>query len=122
MSDSMKIVEQLLRYSNERNKVLASNIANVDTPFYKTKDIAFPQVLGTEMSLATTDAKHLGGSGSAGTIGQPEPVESQSWGDKNNVEMDSEMAKMTENGLFFQAGVTLLEIQIRMYKNALLTR
>jgi flagellar basal-body rod protein FlgB len=103
-----------------RNGVLASNIANVDTPNYKARDVSFGDVLGTEMGLATTDPKHLSGS-SSGATRELRTDETQPWADGNNVELDQEVAKMTENAMFFQAGVTLLSKKIQMFKNALRT-
>jgi flagellar basal-body rod protein FlgB len=57
------------------------------------------------------------GSSSGNVTGE----ESQSWADKNNVELDQEVAKMTENAMLFEAGVTLLKKKIQMFKNALKT-
>jgi flagellar basal-body rod protein FlgB len=45
--------------------------------------------------------------------------ETQPWADGNNVELDLEVAKMTENALVHQAGLTMLTTKIRMFKNAL---
>jgi flagellar basal-body rod protein FlgB len=49
-------------------------------------------------------------------------VDTQPWIDQNNVELDQEVAKMTENAMLYQAGVTLLSTKIRMFKSALNTR
>jgi flagellar basal-body rod protein FlgB len=40
------------------------------------------------------------------------------WGDKNNVELDMEVAKMTENGLLYQGATKLIATKYRMYKAA----
>jgi flagellar basal-body rod protein FlgB len=120
MSDGFSILEKMVLQAGVRNGVLASNIANVDTPNYKARDVSFGQVLGTEMGLATTDPKHLSGSVSEGTV-ERRTEETQPWADGNNVELDQEVAKMTENALFFQAGITLLSKKVQMYKSALRT-
>jgi len=120
MSDGFSILERVVHQAGARNGVLASNIANVDTPNYKARDVSFGQVLGTEMGLATTDPKHLSGS-SSGAAGELHTEETQPWADGNNVELDQEVAKMTENAMFFQAGVTLLSKKIQMFKSALRT-
>jgi len=120
MSDGFSILERVVHQAGVRNGVLASNIANVDTPNYKARDVSFGEVLGTEMGLATTDPKHLSGS-SSGTAGELHTEETQPWADGNNVELDQEVAKMTENAMFFQAGVTLLSKKIQMFKSALRT-
>jgi flagellar basal-body rod protein FlgB len=120
MSDGFSILERVVLQSGVRNSVLASNIANVDTPNYKARDVSFGQVLGTEMGLATTDPKHQSGS-SSGAAGELRTEEAQPWTDGNNVELDQEVAKITENAMFFEAGITLLSKKVQMFKNALRT-
>lgn len=120
MSDGFSILERVVLQSGIRNGVLASNIANVDTPGYKAQDASFGQILGTEMGLAKTDPKHLQGTSSEGSV-ELRGGDTQPWADGNNVELDQEVAKMTENAMFFQAGVTLLSKKVQMFKNALRT-
>jgi len=120
MSDSMKVLERVIQHAGIRQNVLASNIANVDTPNYKAKDVSFNEVLGSEIRLAATNPGHIQPSG--GASGADMQVEdSPSWADQNNVEMDLEVAKMTENAMLFQAAVTLLTKKISMFKSALST-
>jgi flagellar basal-body rod protein FlgB len=121
MSDSLSILERLLHQSATRHRVLVSNIANVDTPNYRAKDVTFDQVLGSEMQMATTDAKHLQPGSPAGGPGEVVTEDSLIWADKNNVEMDQEVAKMTQNAILFEAGITLLKKKFQMFKNALKT-
>ena len=121
MADGMTALEGIIRQTSIRNNVLTSNIANVDTPNYHAKDIKFDQVLGNEMSMATTNPRHIQASAAGSSSGNVTGEESQSWADKNNVELDQEVAKMTENAMLFEAGVTLLKKKIQMFKNALKT-
>lgn len=119
MSDDFRVLEGLLRLTSFRHGLIASNIANTDTPEYRVRDLRFEQALdGETTALKVTNARHLSPAGSAL---QPDIVtaESQPWGDGNNVELDLEVAKMTENALLHQAGVTMLATRIRMFKNAL---
>ena len=120
MADGLNVLEQLLRQANIRHSVLASNIANVDTPNFKAKDVSFASVLGNEIILASTNPRHL--QASAGSASADVKIEeTQPWADKNNVEMDLQVAKMTENAMFYEAGVTLLKKKIQMFKSALRT-
>jgi len=121
MADGMTALEGIIRQTSIRNNVLTSNIANVDTPNYHAKDIKFDQVLGNEISMATTNPRHIQSSAAGSGSGDLTGEESQSWADKNNVELDLEVAKMTENAMLFEAGVTLLKKKIQMFKNALKT-
>jgi flagellar basal-body rod protein FlgB len=117
----MKILERLVQQTGIRHGVLASNIANVDTPNYRARDVSFGQVLGSEMHMVTTDPQHLQAGESAGGAGEVQGEDSRPWADKNNVEMDLEVAKMTENAMLMEAAVTLLTKKIQMYKNAMKT-
>jgi flagellar basal-body rod protein FlgB len=121
MSDSMNVLERVVRQASIRNGVLASNIANVDTPNYQAKDVKFSQVLGNEMSMTITDARHIQTGSAENASGEIEEEDGKPWADKNNVEMDQEVAKMTENAMRFQAGITLLKKKIQMFKSALNT-
>jgi len=122
MDKGFKILERMVRAANIRQKVISSNIANADTPGYKAKDVKFDNLLGKEIKLLTTDGKHLGGSGSGGASGKTSVEENLSWEDRNNVELNVEVAKMTENALLHDAAVTILASKIRMYKMAISRR
>ena len=119
MSDLFKILERQIQASNVRHGVIASNIANVDTPGYKARDVKFDEARETAtIELRKTSSSHLdGGEGAAG--GKVAVDSRPSWGDGNNVELDVEVSKMTENAVFFQTAVTLLGTNIRMFKTAL---
>jgi len=119
-NDINEVLVQLLRQSGARHRVLTSNIANVDTPNYKAKDIKFSQVLGSEITLATTNSKHLP-SAESNAAGEVTVEDTQPWLDKNNVEMDLEVAKMTENAMRQQAEVTLLTMRKAMFRSAMRT-
>lgn len=119
MSDIFKTLERQIHAANVRHGVIASNIANVDTPGFKARDVKFDKELETAtIELRKTSPSHMGNA--EGASGENIAVDSRpSWGDGNNVELDVEVAKMTENAIFFQTAVTLLGTNIRMYKAAL---
>ncbi|MBP2673414.1 MAG: flgB [Deltaproteobacteria bacterium] len=119
MSDIFKTLEGQLRASTLRHGVIASNIANVDTPGYKARDVKFNETLNeATIELRSTQPGHMTPSGqvAGGSVNEDQRA---SWGDQNNVELDMEVAKMTENAVFFQAATTLLSKNIQMYKAAL---
>ena len=122
MDKSFGILQKIVQSANMRQKVIASNIANSDTPGYKARDVKFTGVLNNEVKLSNTDPKHIqsknGGKVSGGVIMEND----LSWGDRNNVELDVEVAKMTENSLRHEAALKLLNSKIRMYKSALRSR
>lgn len=118
MDNGFRILERLLRLTGMRHGILASNIANADTPGYKRRDVRFETELNNELPLKATNIAHISGSNPSSM-----PVivteEGSEWLDKNNVELDSEVAEMTENALLYQAGINMLSTKIRMFRNAL---
>jgi len=122
MDKGFKILERMVQAADIRQKVIASNIANSDTPGFKAKDVKFNNLLGKEMKLSATNPKHIGG-GKAGKISTRTEIEDNlSWEDRNNVELNVEVAKMTENALLHDTAVTILSSKIRMFKNAIRTK
>lgn len=119
MSDSFNMLERILHAANARHAVIAANISNADTPNYKARDIKFENLLNSAtMEMAKTNKKHMVGGGS-GLPGEISSEVTQPWADRNNVEVDMEVSKMTENAMLYQAGVTMLAKKISMYKTAL---
>lgn len=132
--DSMfGFAQQALALRAQRQQVLASNIANADTPNYKAKDIDFASALrvaagasGAPASpsvpapvLARTDIAHLSGTAGAsgagaagGQDGTKYRVPTQSSLDGNTVEMDYERAQFADNALHYEADLTVVNAQI----------
>jgi flagellar basal-body rod protein FlgB len=87
-----------------RQKLVASNIANLDTPGYLTQDIDFQ----SEFQNAA------GGAPSAQAV-QGLAVRN----DGNNVSIDRESRLLSENTLRFQAATSLLRSQIQIVRAAI---
>jgi flagellar basal-body rod protein FlgB len=120
MDREFRILEKITQAADMRQKVIASNIANADTPGYKATDLVFKNILGNEqVKLLTSDPKHIAGSKLNTVNGKLIVEDNPSWGDGNNVELDVEVAKMTENSLLFNAAVTIMTAKLRMFKNAI---
>jgi flagellar basal-body rod protein FlgB len=119
MGDGFSALERLLYIANKRHTVIASNIANVDTPYYKAKDVRFEEALEDEkIAMRVTHPSHI--TQVDGSIVDGVSIETkQPWADRNDVELDMEVAKMTENALLFQAGITVLSAKMRMFRNAM---
>lgn len=93
-----------------RNQLISSNVANVDTPGYKARDLDFSRVLAGEteqLALRTRDERHL----TDGEDGTGLPVR-QSAGtarpDGNNVQIEEEMLKLTQNNIEYNALVQFI--------------
>lgn len=120
MDESIKLLEKLIIYSAKRHGVLLSNIANVDTPNYKVKDLVFPDLVEDEkLKLELTHEQHIQIETNRELKEDVIELQNESWEDKNNVEIDKEVAKITENSILYQSGLQLLSSRIKMFKNAL---
>ncbi len=121
MDKNFIVLERLIEAAGRRQRVLASNIANADTPGYKAKDVKFGNILKNQMGMARTSPGHLKGRNS-GAAGRVVFDDSLSWGDRNNVELNREVAKMTENQMLHDAAIKILNAKIKMFKSAISTR
>ena len=120
MDKGIQLLEEIIKTSAFRHKVLASNIANADTPGYKAKDVPFSQEINNQVIRMTkTSPDHLLGTKNPKEAKGMVPVERTSGEDGNNVALDMELANMTENALLYEAGVKLFSKKLMMYKNAI---
>ena len=117
------VLERIAQAAGMRQKVIASNIANADTPGYQATDLVFKNILGNEhVKLSTSDPKHIAGTKTNGANGKLIVENSPSWGDGNNVELDVEVAKMTKNSLLYSTAITIMSTKLQMFKNAIHVR
>ncbi|MBI4937468.1 MAG: flagellar basal body rod protein FlgB [Nitrosomonadales bacterium] len=105
-----------------RQELLASNIANADTPNYKAKDIDFAGALqgalgsgAAKLPVAATAPRHLGGTSGETVLGVPVMyrMPAQASADGNTVEMDVERAQFADNALRYEAGVRFVSDEIK---------
>ncbi len=88
-----------------RNQLISSNVANVDTPGYKARDLDFSRILAGEaekLSLRVTDDRHMPESEVIGTTPVRQSTET-SRPDGNNVQIEEEMLKLTQNNIEYNA-------------------
>jgi flagellar basal-body rod protein FlgB len=100
-----------LRGSHARQKALADNIANVDTPGYRRKDVDFQSALRTAVA-GEADADTLAFSPQADGSA---PVRI----DGNSVDIDSEMAASAENALTYDALAQVAIVRTAILKSAM---
>ena len=126
----MQFNEAALSLRSKRQEVIASNIANADTPNYKARDIDFASALNSAMgttstgtagsaaalALSTSAAAHLkDGAGATLPDGTPLQYRTPAQGsvDGNTVDMDVERNAFTDNALRYEAGITMINGQIK---------
>lgn len=128
LDNALAFQQQALGLRAYRQQVLASNIANADTPHYKARDIDFSAALKNavagrgngDLALAASSPRHLGGVGT-GAAPLLYRKETQSSVDGNTVDMDIERSQFAENAIHYEAGVTFITHQLRMMSAAMST-
>jgi flagellar basal-body rod protein FlgB len=119
------IHEQALLLHEQRLGVLATNLANADTPGYKARDIDFSAVLSntegeTQLPLQVTQAAHIGFSDSELTSAELKyrnPYQASL--DGNTVEMPVEQAAFAENNVRYQASLNFINLRISELQSAI---
>ena len=107
-------LEQALNRSSLTQKVIAQNIANVDTPNYKAQEVTFNQALTNALSAKKTDPRDFSFStGDQGRIVTDNSTTLQNNG--NNVDIDKEMVNMAKNQLNYQAYTEAISRKLNQY-------
>jgi len=102
LTDSL---EQYMNVTSLRQKLVASNIANADTPGYKTQDVDFQDSLQAA----------LGG-------GKPQAIEVSGLAvrnDGNNVDLDREARLLAENAMRFSLAANLMHTELQEVREAI---
>ncbi len=117
MSDVPMIstLESFLQLTTARQRLVSTNMANIDTPGYHARDINFQQELNRAVQ---------GSSMARGGAPQLSPVVEEQQGlmerpDGNNVDMDREALLMAETQLQYQMGVSLIKDEFHQIISAI---
>jgi flagellar basal-body rod protein FlgB len=123
---TLNIIQQNMDWTVARRKLIASNVANAETPHYKAVDLDFQRLLDDTqgvptVELARTDRQHLLPVRTVPELPLRWTLASEGEGraDGNTVELENEMAKMTGNHLRFQALTEALNRVFGKLKNAI---
>ncbi len=115
--DKIPILSQAIKYSNKRHEILSHNIANLDTPNYKSKDLVFKKELNLSMEkLSASDplSKQPEYNLSADLVVKQENKFPEI---KNNIDVDMEMSKISKNTILNYTLVQLLNQKFRIIKS-----
>ncbi|OCL88726.1 Flagellar basal body rod protein FlgB [Aliarcobacter thereius] len=119
---SQTLFEQL-NFRGERQKVISSNIANINTPKYKTKDLVFEQELKQEqiLQMTRTTSSHMHNidyrsSNNPKLIKVPNLIEQN---DGNNVNLDSQMSEQAKNKVIFDAIQTSIKRDSKLFRSVI---
>lgn len=125
----LSMLRMRLEWSQARQKVLAENVANSDTPHYRAHDLTplkfeaptevSPATVST-VALSRTEDGHMAGFGAAAS-----PFRTQTKGDYevrptgNAVNLEDQMMKVAANNMDYQAATAVYTRSLRLIKTAL---
>jgi flagellar basal-body rod protein FlgB len=104
------ILYKNLNFRAQRQKVIAGNIANINTPNYKTKELSFDNILkkstSGDLKLSITNKNHIPFeiekiNNEKYNMYEVQGITEQN--DGNNVNLDTQMGNMAKNTMLFNA-------------------
>ena len=140
LTDALDFHAKALVLRAERQKVIASNIANADTPGYSGRDINFKEAMtaavgGTSLSLqprppssgtssGSTNSRHIALQPSTASLGAGQArldytVQTQPAMDGNSVDMDRERASFADNAVRYEATLRFINGSSRTILSAI---
>ncbi|TYR82715.1 flagellar basal body rod protein FlgB [Priestia megaterium] len=106
-SGTIQSLERGLDYATLKQQTIAQNIANVDTPNYKAKDVSrknqFGTALQSELKAYRTNEKHIEFSRSSEKAAVISTMNHTYQENGNGVDIDQEMSKMAQNQIYYEA-------------------
>lgn len=128
-TDTLNFQSEALLLRGERQRVLASNIANADTPGYVARDFNFSQALqaatreGNSRKMAApstaSDPAHIALRTESAPIGLVYSTASQPSADRNSVDLDRERANFVDNSVRYEATLKFVSTQVRTMLTAI---
>ena len=128
IDNELQFNRTVLNLRAARQELIASNIANVDTPNYKAKDIEFAKTLQgaisgntVKLQMTGTAPHHLSSIPGTSVMGGPVMFRNvvQPSADGNTVDMDVERGPFADNALRYEASVKFADNQIKSVLTAL---
>lgn len=121
----LSMLRTRMNWHQERQRVLAENVANADTPSFRPKDLA-PLSFGKQveqasgqLQLALTSPQHLPGPNSVSGFATERPSKYDVRPAGNNVNLEDEMMKVASNQMDYQAAVSLYSRSMGLFRTAL---
>jgi flagellar basal-body rod protein FlgB len=114
---SYQIIKNGLDASSMRQKVISSNIANVNTTGYKADKVEFETELNKALGngglkMSSTGGNHLGGTAAASVSPEVVRTEGSMNENGNNVDIDNEMVDLAANEIYYSALVEQMNIKL----------
>lgn len=133
-STTIPVLQQAVQFNQARHNVLAGNIANLDTPGYRVRDLSVddfqsqlrevikkrhappqPESVGMQL-MGLTSAK---GQDEAEVVREPKTI---LYHDKSNVGVEYQVTEMVKNQMQHNMALTIMNNQIRLLETAISER
>lgn len=123
----LSILRTKMQWHQERQRVLAENISNSDTPNFKPRELVEPKFDGVGASTGTagslammrTSGSHIGPSGGAQNFAQNSKAGFQTRPAGNGVNLEDEMLKVSANQMDYAAVTSLYSKSLHLLKTAI---
>ncbi|MGG0669012.1 flagellar basal body rod protein FlgB [Sporosarcina koreensis] len=120
---TISLLEQGLNFSSAKGKVISQNIANIDTPNYKSKHVDFKQMMheaqSKPISAYRTNELHIDFSSKVSKPGIAKYADFNYRQDGNGVDMDKEQADLAANQIYYNALVDRLSSKFNSLQNVI---
>ena len=132
ISQAYGLMQQALDYRSMRQDMIASNIANADTPYYKPRDISFENTLVQKkkeiftdnshtLAMAKTDSSHMD---AAQPLGSTQAMMffrdgQMARNDGNSVDIDVETTEMSKNSTMYNALIAAIKKDTSIYQSVI---
>ena len=122
LTDTLNFQTQALTLRSERQRLLASNIANADTPGYQAREMDFSRALrdatsetstASASALQTTQSGHIAPAALRSETTLKYALQSQTSLDNNGVDMDRERASFADNSVKYEATLRFINSSVR---------
>lgn len=113
-----------LTWLDERQRVIAENVANADTPGYASRDLNQPTDFaaalrgGGALSMTRTSAMHIAPAGPTARFEARTAPDSETTLDGNSVVVEEQMLKMAESRMAYDAAIGLYQKSMQMLRMA----
>jgi len=118
----LSMLRTRMEWHQERQRVLAENVANADTPNYRPRDLAPPkfeeELARPSVALARTDPEHMAGGGNDSRFASGGETHYEVRPGGNSVNHEDEMMKVASNQMDFDAVADLYSRSLALIKLA----
>lgn len=123
-TQTMNVLEKGINGAALRQKTIANNIANVDTPYYKSQNVNFEHTLAEAMGeqkvkASRTDHRHIEFGGNPKDAFITRNYSTNFNNNLNNVDIDKEMAAMAKNQIYYNALIDRINSQFKSLQSVI---